>query len=278
MISSLYWNLLFLFDRYSFCLLFNFLEVFKRQKKKRKCFYDSTSQSYFLREEGNSIYFSRKLRLFRLLDGVLNRIEKLYFAYTGGHVSLSPGDIVIDCGANIGEFSLYCHLRGASVFAFEPDPIEFRALKANAKNKFIAKEYALWKNSHGVDFYLANDTGDSGIFSPGNAGSSAPVRVKTISLNEFISKRISSSSLPCPVKLLKLEAEGAEIEIIEGALEVLSRIQYIAADLGPERGGDCESTLPEVVNILTGCGFKLLHYMPSRSIVLFENQARSFAA
>jgi len=46
---------------------------------------------------------------------------------------IKPGSIVIDCGANIGLFSLYCSFRARDlkVLAIEPIPENFKVLKAN---------------------------------------------------------------------------------------------------------------------------------------------------
>lgn len=40
--------------------------------------------------------------------------------YEHDHVCVKKGDIVIDCGANIGLFSAYASYKGAFVYAFEP--------------------------------------------------------------------------------------------------------------------------------------------------------------
>ena len=45
------------------------------------------------------------------------------------------------------------------------------------------------------------------------------------------------------IKLLKLQAEGAEPEVSKGSLNSLKNIKFITADLGPERGLNQESTL-----------------------------------
>ena len=74
------------------------------------------------------------------------------------------------------------------------------------------------------------------------------------------------------MKLLKLEAEGAEPEVIKGALNLLKNIEYIAADLGPERGLKQESTLKEVVNILLENNFKIVDFKYPRICLLFRNK------
>ena len=55
-------------------------------------------------------------------------VDKLYFQEG---VSISPGDIVLDVGANIGLFTLFAAQQGAQVYAFEPVPPTFEVLQYN---------------------------------------------------------------------------------------------------------------------------------------------------
>ena len=73
------------------------------------------------------------------------------------------------------------------------------------------------------------------------------------------------------MRLLKLEAEGAEPEVLQGALGLLSLVDYISADLGPERGKAEISTLEEVSNLLEEQGFERLRVEGERVIALFRN-------
>jgi len=255
-----------------FCLVFNFLEIFKKSRA-RRCTYLSSSDVYLLDDGVSSMVFSRPSRIYRLMDGVKEKIEALYFAYTGGLVNIKPNDLVIDCGANIGEFSLYCAGRGATVHAFEPDPVEFRALSANANHRFSAYNTALWKDDAGITLFSANDTGDSSVFPRKEASQSFNIGSQT--LNYFVLNSLKCDKPGKNIKLLKLEAEGAEPEILSGALDILDRVSYIAADLGPERGDDNENTVPVVVNILIEHGFRIVFFNPSRSIFLFKNLLHS---
>jgi hypothetical protein len=59
------------------------------------------------------------------------------------------------------------------------------------------------------------------------------------------------------IALLKLEAEGAEPEILQGAQKTLENTVAIAADLGPERGIDELRTFDDSFEYLTSVGFKL---------------------
>ena len=168
----------------------------------------------------------------------------------------------MDCGANIGNFSMICESLGATVLALEPDRREFSALEMNAEGRNITPlPYALWRESKQMEFYDCNDEGDSSLIDPG--GASRSYLVQAMALDEL-------AELPDgPIKLLKLEAEGAEPEIIDGMTKSLSRISFIAVDMGPERGVSKENTVVEVNDRLTRYGFRLVAFNPVRCTGLY---------
>jgi hypothetical protein len=75
------------------------------------------------------------------------------------------------------------------------------------------------------------------------------------------------------IALLKLEAEGAEPEILKGGLDTLQRTFFVVADLGPERGLKGERTFEASSEILKNHGFRLHGRNPgNRECFLFVNQ------
>ena len=46
-------------------------------------------------------------------------------------LDLKPGDIAVDCGANVGVYTRFMARSGATVHAFEPDPVAFEQLREN---------------------------------------------------------------------------------------------------------------------------------------------------
>lgn len=58
-------------------------------------------------------------------------------------IELRPGDVVFDVGANIGMFTLFAHLEcpGVTVHAFEPAPVPYAALRANAELHGVAGRF-----------------------------------------------------------------------------------------------------------------------------------------
>ena len=72
------------------------------------------------------IYCRNEMETRLILDEIV--VDKLYFQEG---VSVSPGDIVLDVGANIGVFALSAAKQGAQVYAYEPIPGTFELLQQN---------------------------------------------------------------------------------------------------------------------------------------------------
>jgi len=73
--------------------------------------------------------------------------------------------------------------------------------------------------------------------------------------------------------LVKLEAEGSEPEVLQGLGEALARVEYIAADVGPERGENLETTVVSVTNFLLQRNFELVSMSHSRICALYRNKS-----
>ncbi|MCK8516996.1 FkbM family methyltransferase [Methylonatrum kenyense] len=223
---------------------------------------------YIVSDKDFRIHVARTARISRYKKGIRERLEKIYSSYLLHHVPISEDDTVIDCGANIGEVGLYLANRfGCRVLSIEPEEREVRCLHKNLRGlKHTIDHAALWKTSGEMDLFEKNDTGDSSLFQTENFASRK--RIITRTLDELV-----KNSGEEKIKLLKLEAEGAEPEILQGAGRTLPLIEYIAADLGPERGASQEKTAPEVINYLCKNGFDLVDISQKRLVCLFKNRS-----
>ena len=72
-------------------------------------------------------------------------------------------------------------------------------------------------------------------------------------------------------KLLKIDAEGHELEVLLGAKNTLSNIEYIAVDMGAEKGDKGENTVALVTNYLLSQNFGLVNFKENRTTGLFKN-------
>ena len=96
--------------------------------------------------------------------------------------------------------------------------------------------------------------------------------VESFTLDGWFERERVKDKIGKPIKLMKLEAEGFEPEILQGGLSILDHVEYIAADLGWERGQDQECTIPQVVNLLLAHQFRLKSaFSPDGVHFLFEN-------
>lgn len=230
--------------------------------------FDADRRMFKVTQGANEIWLARRSRVARIIWSLDGRLDELHRGYGLHRVSGLEGGTVLDIGANIGEVSILFRQLGATVHAFEPDPAEFACLEANADSLIRTYQSALWNETGTATLFLANGTGDTSLLTPVKSDSATVV--KTITLDDWAEHNLEPGLL---VDLLKLEAEGAEPEILEGAKGLLARVRYITADVGFERPGDggLDSTLPAVTNFLLKRNFSVIWVGSPRLVVLFKN-------
>ena len=108
------------------------------------------------------------------------------------------------------------------------------------------------------DFYLDNEGGNSSLI---DFGAQKSIKVQSKKLDSFNFKNI---------KLLKIDAEGYEPEVLEGAVNTLKEIEYVSVDFGSERGVKQENTVAEVNKIMYENNFHLYKFSEFRIIGLYK--------
>ncbi len=143
-------------------------------------------------------------------------------------------DVVVDCGAFVGGFALAAAERAARVIAVEPAPISFDCLQLNtadASNITCVQAGLLDKDGTAKIAVRPNPTDNS--FLRDEADSTTfpdTVEVPVLSLPSLMEQQELDH-----IDMLKLEAEGLELEILDTVTPKL--VSRIAIDAGPERGG-----------------------------------------
>lgn len=153
---------------------------------------------------------------------------------------VNRGDICIDIGANVGSYTfLMASSTGSEgkVFAFEPNPNLYSLLldsvKMNQAGSFIFVEgRALYSRSgETLKFYLSENPNNSGTSSLVNHGvfvrEENCILIETVTLNDYFK---THSIEKC--KLVKIDVERAELEVVQGMLDLLreQRIDYIVLE------------------------------------------------
>jgi hypothetical protein len=97
---------------------------------------------------------------------------------------------------------------------------------------------------------------DSSIIQP--AADYSEIReIQMKRLDDVLLDEPSFHELPI-IHLLKVEAEGFEPEVLQGAQRTLERTKYVVVDGGPERSTEAETTVEYAINFLLKRNFVIL--------------------
>lgn len=141
--------------------------------------------------------------------------------------TLEPGQVVYDVGANIGFFTIICsRLVGPQgrVYAFEPMPQNAATLRhnvtLNALENAVVVEKAASSSSGTAELMISDWSGlhvlNVGGVSPPYRGGDIRINVETVTLDDFFSATDAR-----PPDVVKIDVEGAELEVIKGMSAML---------------------------------------------------------
>tara|TARA_B100000989_G_scaffold39741_1_gene25202 strand:- start:13809 stop:14699 length:891 start_codon:yes stop_codon:yes gene_type:complete len=219
-------------------------------------------------------FFHMSERLHNYAIGVQKKGQRLAESYGIEGLEFKPDDIILDVGANSGDSLIYFRNLGIplSIYCFEPDPRALESLKANAASWPECVEvvpHPLGETEGPITLYVSSLGGDTSLSRPPNYEDK--MVVESFTLDGWFERERLKDKIGKPIKLMKLEAEGFEPEILQSGLSTIHQVEYIAADLGWERGLDQECTIPQVVNLLLANQFRLKSVSPDGVHFLFEN-------
>lgn len=136
---------------------------------------------------------------------------------------LKPEDLVLDCGANVGEITEILAKTGAQVHAFEPDPFCFEKLTKRFKRaENVTLHNVAVGTTDGVIQLMRADNFDenprgasvkSTVISGGRKIDEVDtIEVKLMSLPAFIAEKTKGGA---EIAFLKMDIEGAELDLLE---------------------------------------------------------------
>lgn len=167
----------------------------------------------------------------------LYRTNTLLFNEVGLSLQVSEEDVLIDCGANVGDITSRMVAAGATVYAFEPDPYAFPVME---------KRFSLNRRVHPInkgvmdrrgmlEFYLFgsekkdqidSSVGSSFVVEKNVKNSGGVVGVECIDFAEFV------FNLGRPIKLVKMDIEGAEVQVLNHLIDTgaIDRIEHMIVE------------------------------------------------
>ena len=178
---------------------------------------------------------SSRGKVLRVLRGTYEPEQTAHFVRW-----IRPGATVIDIGAHVGYYTLLASMlagKTGSVWAFEPEPTNAAFLRQhmylNHCSNVHVEEVAVSNSSGRARFVCGKGSGT------GHLDGSGDMEVRTVRLADFCSARGIRPSA------LKIDVEGAETEVLEGARELIrsSRPVIFLSTHGPALHRQCLSWL-----------------------------------
>ncbi len=189
----------------------------------KELYFNQIRKEKFKRLEGNyhttfanGIEIVTKLPMYYVVNDIA-RYETFY--------SVQKDDIVIDAGANHGHLATFYSKKVGTkgkVYAFEPDKKNITEMKANmALNSDMRniqiQEELIWDKNTQLDFFEAGTVSSSIHYKPKNAKT---ILKDAITIDSFYKKEQLQR-----LDFIKMDIEGAEIEAMDGLVEVLEKFK-----------------------------------------------------
>lgn len=139
-------------------------------------------------------------------------------------LTIVPGGIFVDVGANIGVYPIIFANRFKSVIALEANPIVFRILEANMASKEIANVSCInlgaSNEKRSAMLYVRRNGDLSGgrLNDPGMPSARVAMQVQLDTLDNILQREEMET-----VSLLKIDVEGHEPDVLMGASRTLDR-------------------------------------------------------
>jgi FkbM family methyltransferase len=188
---------------------------------------------------------------------------------------IRPGTVVVDGGAHIGLFTLLAAPRaapGGIVYAFEPDPYNFDALRINVARHRLANvrlaNAALAATSGERSFFVSSGTVASSLVRKSYVHDTKQVTVPATTIDAEIPDALARDVV------LKLDVEGAEEDALRGAAETLKACTTarVIAEQNLTALSDAGSSGERLVALLRSFGFATFFFIDERRHELTEIQ------
>ncbi|MEZ5528807.1 MAG: FkbM family methyltransferase [Porticoccaceae bacterium] len=190
-----------------------------------------------------------------------------------------PGDVCVDVGGNVGIYSLnfakLCTPTGR-VYVVEPISrnrlVIMLAAEINSLPNISVFPYALSSGEGEVELEIPSVDGAYAFIRPvGASGAPGTTKIRSLAFSKLLEEEHIER-----VDILKIDVEGAEKLVLDGALEVLAdkckRPRVMMIELVDEFLGRYGSTVAEVLSIMGGIGYSAYYADANGRLRIFSEQ------
>lgn len=173
---------------------------------------------------------------------------------------IGPGETVVDIGANMGLYTILLSQlvgSGGRVFAFEPEPDSFSLLKSNIElrelGNVVAENMGIFHKTGQMPIYSdrLNRGANSMIYFDTQKQDSTIVNVTTY--DDYFGTMMDA------VSFVKIDAEGAEANILEGAKTIYdprnTKLRKMIVEINPAMQSHSEYSIVRKLSGLMDAGF-----------------------
>lgn len=179
------------------------------------------------------------------------------------HKFCEPGSTAIDIGAHFGVFSFFLAKsvgKNGKLYSFEPTPYVFNILRETIKYNKLgsiieARQEAVINETGEIPFAIYKNSRVSNansIYSRNLDDQFETIKVKATSLDNLMNDGIKKLSF------IKIDAEGAELEILKGARTIIKTYKpVISLEIHPKSFEDALKSQSEIFEIIQDLGYNV---------------------
>ena len=139
---------------------------------------------------------------------------------------LNPGAVFVDCGANLGWYTVIAAAYGATVIAFEPEPNNLRLLRANIEANDVSTDVTvhpvgLGRRAGSGRLSLSDE--NQGDHQLGERPDRPSIEIEVVTLDAALEG--------VKPRMLKLDTQGSEVAILDGGAQTLAGMRSYPAGL-----------------------------------------------
>jgi len=179
--------------------------------------------------------------------------------YGTGAIGVQAGDVVLDCGANIGVFTRKALDKGArTVIAIEPAPENLACFRRNFAREIetgqvVVRPVGVWNTAGELPLKIDAGNSASDSFVDVHSSVASTVMVPLVTIDSLVADLALAK-----VDFIKLDIEGAEKKALSGAAHVMARFHPRLA-IATEHLPDDSVAIPAVIDSMrlgyvTVCG------------------------
>lgn len=198
--------------------------------------------------------------------GLKTRYRDQAFELCAIHEALGRGGVALDVGANKGSYlySMAQWAQSSPVVAFEPQRKLALYLKDACRRcgftNVTIENLALSNQQGDLKLFIPGDTDSPGASLESGIASKTPCHTETVKVTTL--DVYAAEKLKAPVRVIKIDVEGHELAVVQGALELIRRDKPLLVIECEGRHLPSGKTVRDFISLVESLGYTATLAMP----------------